>query len=336
MSERTFKILAIDGGGIRGIYPAKYLTELEKEIGGSISRYFDLIAGTSTGGIIAIALGLEIPSARILDLYRSRGPEIFGRKFPFLGRTFWKPKYRNDALLYALKEAFGERLLGDSKVPLCIPAVDLSTGQTKVFKTRHHYRLTEDWRIPAWKVAAATAAAPIYFPAFSVHGHDAKADGGLWANNPSLVGLVEALSLGYRIDEIMLLSIGTGEVKYYMDAGVARKAGLFQWFCKIFTPQFFKGVCKGQSLAELFLHVQSQAVHNQITLLNPRVYERVNSLLPPDKFGLDSVKNSVELEAMAHQRAQETKLQIKNKFLKEVATEGSRLLQSAGNPVDEI
>jgi len=326
MSERSFKILAIDGGGIRGIYPAKYLAELEKEVKEPLCRYFDLIAGTSTGGIIAIALGLEIPAARILELYKSKGAEIFSRGFPFPLRMLFRPKYRNDALIAALKGVFGERRLGDSKVPLCIPAVDLSTGQTKVYKTRHHPEFTEDWQLPAWKVAAATAAAPLYFPAFAVHGHDAKVDGGLWANNPSLVGLVEALSLGYQLDEIMLLSIGTGEVKFHMEARVAKRAGLVQWFCKILAPQLLKGICKGQSLVELLLNVQSQAVHNQITLLKPKAYERINSPLPPDKFGLDAVEDGLELEEIARQRAQETKALIRGEFLTQGASEGPHLL----------
>jgi patatin-like phospholipase/acyl hydrolase len=318
-SERTFKVLAIDGGGIRGIYPAKYLAELEGEVEEPLCRYFDLITGTSTGGIIAIALGLEIPAAQVLELYKTKGAEIFSQRFPFPLRMFLRPKYRNDALIAVLKEVFSERPLGDSRVPLCIPAVDLSTGQTKVYKTRHDPRLTEDWQLPAWKVAAATSAAPLYFPAFAVHEHDAKVDGGLWANNPSLVGLVEALSLGYNLDEIMLLSIGTGEVKFYMDPCVAKKAGFVQWFCP------------GQSLAELLLSVQSQAVHNQIALLKPRGYKRINSLLPSNKFGLDAVKESMELEEFARQRAQETKAEVKHLFLSIRASEGPNLLRSASH-----
>lgn len=330
MSERSFKILAIDGGGIRGIYPAKYLAELEEEVEEPLCHYFDLIVGTSTGGIIAIALGLEIPAARLLELYKAKGAEIFSRRFPLPFQMLFRPKYRNDALIAALKDVFEERLLGDSRVPLCIPAVDLSTGQTKVYKTRHAPRLTEDWELLAWKVAAATAAAPIYFPAFAVHEHDAKVDGGIWANNPSLVGLVEALSLGYQLHEIRLLSIGTGEVRFHMDAHVAKRAGLVQWFCRMIVPSWLKGICKGQSLVELLLSTQSQAVHNQVSLLEPKVYQRINSPLTPDKFGLDAVEDCAELEEVARQRAQETKAEIKDLFLKERASEGSGLLGGLG------
>ncbi len=314
MSEGTFKILAIDGGGIRGIYPAKYLAELEADVGEPIRRYFDLITGTSTGGIIAIALGLEIPASHILELYKSKGASIFGRRFPF--GMFLRPRYRNDALMEVLKSEFGEKRLGESKSLLCIPAVDLSTGQTKVYKTRHHHELTEDWKLPAWKVAAATTAAPIYFTAFSVHGSDAKVDGGLWANNPGLVGVVEAMSLGYEPGETMLLSIGTGEVKFHMEPNVAKKAGLWQWFCR------------RQKLAELMLSVQSQAVHNQVSLLNLKMYERVNSNLPPNKFGLDTIKEAAELEEFARQRAQEMKASIKRVFFAEPASEGMQLLKA--------
>ncbi len=328
MSERTFKILAVDGGGIRGIYPAKYLAELEKEVEEPLCRYFDLIAGTSTGGIIAIALGLEIPAARILELYKSKGAEIFSQLF-CLGMLL-RPKYRNDALLAALKEILGEKLLGDSKVPLCIPAVDLSTGQPKVYKTGHDPRLTEDWQLPAWKVAAATAAAPLYFPAFSVHEHDAKVDGGLWANNPALVGVVEALSLGYKLEEIMVLSLGTGKVPFYMAPEVAKRAGLFQWFRSVILRLRLRGACQGQSLGDLLLVVQSEAINNQVGVLHRwaglKEYYRINSDLPPGRFGLDAVQTALELEEFARQKAQETKAPVKDAFLKERASEGSRLL----------
>lgn len=302
MSKRTFKILAIDGGGIRGIYPAKYLAELEADVRESIRRYFDLITGTSTGGIIAIALGLEIPASHILELYKSKGASIFGRRFPF--KALLRPKYRNDALIEVLKSEFGERRLGDSKCRLCIPAVDLSTGQTKVYKTPHHNEFITDWRLPAWKVAAATSAAPVYFPAFSMEGNDAKVDGGLWANNPSLVGVAEALFLGYSIDKIKLLSIGTGEAKnFYMNPAKAQKAGLLHW---------------GLGLINLTISVQSQAIHNQLTYIL-KCYKRINSPLPYDGFGLDDVQKALELEPIASQRFQETAVEVKREFFADKA-----------------
>lgn len=302
MNEKTFSILAIDGGGIRGIYAATYLAELEEYVGEPIAQYFDLIAGSSTGGIIAIGLGLSLSASSILELYKSKGTEIFSQKF-CLGWVL-RPKYRNDALIAVLKEVFGERRLGDSCCRLCIPAVDLSTGQTKVYKTDHHKNFVTDWRLPAWKVAAATCAAPIYFPAFSIQEHerDAKVDGGLWANNPSLVGVVEALFLGFAPNQIQLLSIGTGEAPFYKNYTVARKAGLWQWFCHKPT------------LADLLLSVQSQAVHNQVSLLKLRSYKRINSRLPSNKFGLDDVQSAMDLQTFAQEKAQETKVDIKNTF----------------------
>lgn len=313
MSDETFKILSIDGGGIRGIYPAKYLADLEDDIGEPICRYFDLITGTSTGGIIAIALGLEIPASQILELYRNSGEAIFGQPF-HLGPLF-KPKYRNQALLDTLISNFGELLLGDSKCYLCIPAIDLSTGNTKVYKTRHSDDLVTDWTIPAWKVAAATSAAPIFFPAFPIDDHDAKVDGGLWANNPSLVGVTEAFRLGHSREEIRVLSIGTGITQFHMDPATAMQAGLFQWFCSMFGFLRTLGLCKGNTLSELTLSVQSQAVDNQLNQFGLQAYKRINSKLPPNKFGLDTVKESPELEAFAQEKLQRTIVDIKRLFL---------------------
>src|SRR5260221_14348328 len=119
----TRRILTIDGGGIKGVFPAAFLATLEDEIGKPIADYFDLIAGTSTGGIIAIGLGLGMTAKELLHLYRETGGRIFRRRrFGARAIGLFRAKYTNAALRTALVGAFGERYLGESKTRLLIPS----------------------------------------------------------------------------------------------------------------------------------------------------------------------------------------------------------------------
>ena len=126
------RILCIDGGGIHGTFPAALLAELEQHLDNPIGSYFDLIAGTSTGGIIAIALSLGYQASEILDLYETRGPEIFGqlrhnpRRFVLrLSRRLrwlYRHKYGPEALRDALHTTLGEKRIGDAQTRLVVPA----------------------------------------------------------------------------------------------------------------------------------------------------------------------------------------------------------------------
>lgn len=232
---KEFKILSIDGGGIRGIIPAKFLTGLEsylsREKGEPIklNEYFDLICGTSTGGIIAIGLGLGMSSSEILNLYEANATKIFGLPYTNLFRLlrqFFLPKHNRNELSKLLRKAFepfsedGDTRLGNSKTRLCIPAFNASTGNTVVFKTSHHKDYIRDYQVPSYQVALATSAAPIYFQPYEVNYERTKTaekvnllnmiDGGIFANNPALIGLSEAIALGHSFNEIKILSIGTG------------------------------------------------------------------------------------------------------------------------------
>ena len=175
--DRDFRILSIDGGGIRGIYPAAFLAGLEKRyLGGtSISPYFDLIAGTSTGGIIALGLASGLTAAELRDLYIVRGREIFP---PTRGdatgtaRRYWKGfcrylKFRYDrtAFMHVLRDTFGNLEFGEARSRLCIPSLDGRHGDVYVFKTPHHPDYSKDAKEQMTKVAAATSAAPTFFSA---------------------------------------------------------------------------------------------------------------------------------------------------------------------------
>ena len=174
--SKAFKILSIDGGGIRGVFPAMFLTQLEEELKSSgkenwqVYQNFDLICGTSTGGIIALALALGIPAKEIHELYLEHAKQIFGKKRKF--KQVFLSAYKRDTLETLLKSKFSseegrELRLKDCKTNVCIPVYDLVEGKPSVYKNDYHPRFTRDYHIPAYQVALATAAAPTFFDPFS-------------------------------------------------------------------------------------------------------------------------------------------------------------------------
>ncbi|MCI0623706.1 MAG: patatin-like phospholipase family protein, partial [Acidobacteria bacterium] len=221
----VFRVLALDGGGIRGIFTASFLTSLEELSGSRLVDNFDLLVGTSTGGIIAVALALGIPAQEILQLYIHQGKEIFGNPHN-LGMLF-RPKYDNGPLVRALTGLFGERPLNDTLIPVCIPSYELTNSYPRIWKDDHVDELTFGGDQPAWKVALASAAAPIFFPAATVAHGDSHTDGGLFANNPSLVGLVEAVRYFRQpTQSVRILSVGAGERAERITYESGRKLGV--------------------------------------------------------------------------------------------------------------
>lgn len=220
IKDCRLRILSIDGGGIKGIFPAKFLASIEEEIGeGEIYKHFDLIVGTSTGGIIALALSLGISAKKILELYQKKAHLIFGKKSC---NFFTRPLYSNDPLENLIRDLFKEYHNGedprinDAKTRLLIPIYSLLDGSTQVLKTPHTADLYLDKHIPMFMAAMATSAAPIYFNAYSnkfnriksdtVESFSNKIDGGVYANNPSMIGLIEAQTrLETNLSNISLL-----------------------------------------------------------------------------------------------------------------------------------
>lgn len=236
---RTFKILSLDGGGIKGIYTAELLRQCEETFGedAPVARHFDMIAGTSTGGIIALGLGLGIPTADIVTFYQDDGRGIFPPlpvRLPGRLRALWTwlrgPKLLHDELEDALKRHFGEHLLGDSASRLVIPAFMMPKTEIAVFKTDHHSDFKHDHLTPMWKVARATSAAPTYLKGLE-HEESGRIfiDGGVWANNPVMVAVVDALT-AYDLtrDQIEIFSIGTGNAPFELSKPDVFR-GLIAW-----------------------------------------------------------------------------------------------------------
>jgi len=196
--KKVFKILSIDGGGIKGLYSAKIIDHLEKQVKGSIGDYFDLIAGTSTGGLIALGLSIGKSAEELVDFYKEHGPNIFANSVPlsrnirFLQQLLFRSKYSSKNLRNALIEIFEDKTISDARNLLCIPSFNLTLGKNRVFKYDHSGIVGTDNSLKLVDVALATSAAPTYFPVHKIE-NQYFADGGVWANNPSLCALLEAL-----------------------------------------------------------------------------------------------------------------------------------------------
>ena len=223
---RPFRVLSIDGGGIRGLIPALVLAELERQTGKAVSDCFDLIAGTSTGGILA--LGLAVPgrggrprySARDLaDLYLKEGGRIFEES---LWRRLTNPmglraaKYPSEGLEAVLAQYFGETRLKEALAEVLVTAYDLEQRDA-FFYRRRRARADARYDVPMRVAARATSAAPTYFEPALVSWpgeRDVLVDGGVFANNPAMCAYAEARQTlageGREAEGILLVSLGTG------------------------------------------------------------------------------------------------------------------------------
>ncbi|PYP82245.1 MAG: hypothetical protein DMG65_26730 [Candidatus Angelobacter sp. Gp1-AA117] len=213
----TYRILSLNGGGIRGIFQAFYLKELAKNLDGPISECFDLIAGTSTGSLIALGMALKIEPDKFVEMFKASGSQIFGnkRRLALLRKG---TKYSVAPLQKVLLDIYGEKRLGDcepTKVVVC--STVLNQYRHRIFTNiqRSGERIGGgDSELRIVDVALASSAAPTYFPSFQFEkGSDVRTyvDGGLWANNPVLVAVIYAhRHLGIPLKDMRLMSLGNG------------------------------------------------------------------------------------------------------------------------------
>lgn len=193
VTPKPFQILSLDGGGIKGLFSAAVLAAIEEDLNTEVAKHFDLIAGTSTGGIIALGLGTGMRPREIVEFYLANGPEVFKQAKQLRTIKSWLArKYSAEPLVKALKRCFKDRLFGASEKRLVIPSYNLGEDDVYIFRTPHHERLRRDFKVPFWKIAQATSAAPTYFPCCRSIDNQRLIDGGVWANNPALVAIVEA------------------------------------------------------------------------------------------------------------------------------------------------
>ena len=332
---RAFRILSLDGGGIRGAFIAGFLAGVEERLGIHLAKHFDLIAGTSTGAIIAAALAVGEPASRIEEFYKKYGQKIFsGRPPKERGRLTWirakaahfcfdrilrkfnldyenlfQPKYAPCPLREALTEVFGNRTLESATTRLVIPAVDLTGGQTIVFKTPHLPEMIRDRYLQIVDVLMATTAAPTYFPHATIGVGSAYVDGGLWANNPSIVAIVEALRIRdeatrkdidktFDRDSIEMLSVGTGKASYFAKPP-ADGGGIYWW-----APH----------LVNIPSVAQSQGINFQASFLLGNRLHRIDYDLPDGRWSLDNTEMLDQMIEIGRRRTIERLSELKPFF----------------------
>jgi patatin-like phospholipase/acyl hydrolase len=225
------RVLSIDGGGIRGLIPALVLEELERRAGRRVFELFDLIAGTSTGAILACALCAPdpLPAARVAALYEEEGPEIFSRSIFQRIRSangLLDEKYDSAALDGTLARFLSDKRLSATRPDLVVPAYDTAEPGPFFFKTTDARENPED-DFPLSVVARASSAAPTYFEPSAVDGR-ALVDGGVFAANPAMSAFAEVLRFQPGA-EIVLLSLGTGQRTRRRTFDEIEDWGLLEW-----------------------------------------------------------------------------------------------------------
>lgn len=301
------KLLTIDGGGIKGVLPAAFLAEVESALGRRVVDYFDLVVGTSTGGIVAIGLGLGLPAGEILNLYRELGPSVFGGNRIMRALQHWgMAKYQPQRLESALRDRFGNRCLGESTTRLVIPSTNVETGEVYIFKTAHSPRFERDYRVEAVSVAMATAAAPTYFPTYWLTTGVPLIDGGTWCNNPTGLAVVEAIGvLGWPREEIRVLSLGCSTTP--LDVGSARHIphGKAFWATK---------------MVDVFMSGQSSgSLGTAAILLGHANVVRVSPVVPPRRFSLDAFRDAQSLQGLGATEARRELPRLREMFFDRTA-----------------
>ncbi len=316
--DRRFRILSLDGGGIRGIFPAAVLARLEQRYLGcrSIASCFDLVAGTSTGGIIGLGLGAGLTAADLLYFYVNEGDKIFPEPTDTIwgrAKTWWRPtqqylqyRYERDALAGLLRQKLGDKLFGNSIVRLCIPAFEGKHSEVFVFKTPHHpdYKFDRFERMVS--VGLATSAAPTYFRPLEQGGYT-LIDGGLWANNPAMLAVIEALiCFDIDRDQIDLFSIGCGDDPYVVSPTQINLGGKLAWSDLIFAAMRLQGL---------------SAINQARLLLGPSSVLRIDTSANPNPIALDDWRRSVdELVPAAAKAVEANGDRIAGAFLREAAS----------------
>ncbi len=299
MKNKT-KVLSLDGGGVKGYLSAKILFNIEALLNQenneniNIGQRFDLIVGTSTGGIIACALSIGKSAKEIFELYESLIPKLFKPKT----KGFFKPKYTNEILRNELENILGNKTLKDAKTKLCITSVDVENSSPRFHKSDYFDRNSPRQDEKLIDLALATSAAPTYFPLVNTKHSTNLTDGGMVANNPSLVALIDAMQLANNIEDISLLSIGTGEQCHMpYDVDKLKNGGKINW---LIGSKNKKILPNGSPLLELLMESQSKLAHFQTGFLLKERYLRINPKLSvsielDDIKKIDSLKNLADI-----------------------------------------
>jgi patatin-like phospholipase/acyl hydrolase len=239
----AFRILSIDGGGIRGVIPAIWLSKIQDTLEKPLSECFDLMIGTSTGSIVAAAASIDLDIKDTIDLYSEFGPKIFPadlmakNKWTIIDKLLGGPVYSDVPLEDALKKLFGlGRRLGEANTRLFIPSYDVYNRSMYNFRSY----VEEHTGIPIWEACKASSSAPTYFPAHVFETNFTQVpliDGGVFANNPTLLGIAEAVEIHNKDSmaaleddfQIVVVSLGTGNMLRRIEIEQALEWGPMNW-----------------------------------------------------------------------------------------------------------
>lgn len=232
-SKRPFKILALSGGGYRGLFSARILSHIEQKTNRKTCEIFDLIVGTSTGALLGAAAALGVPAVKIEKAYRDEGPRIFRRAnwLHFGKRLFLSAPYDPIALYSAIRSLIGAQVAGKplraQDIKFIATAVSHTREQARVFGGARFARGEEDISIE--DVIVASAAAPTYFPSKQFKGEN-LVDGGLVANAPELIGIAQTNSImGVPLEDMRVLAIGTACPSAGLPALQRDQRGILRW-----------------------------------------------------------------------------------------------------------
>lgn len=239
VKAKSITILSIDGGGMRALIPALLLAEIERRTGIAAGRLFDLVAGISAGGVVALGVastdrtGTPHTAGEVVEFFRRFGQRIFRR--PLLHRMLtmggiWGPFYPSSGLLESLRAFFSEAMLGDALRELLIPTYDLTLHQPYFF-TRDRARCYPDENLPIYQALYAAFAVPAFFSPLVVSRNTPQrthllADGGLFMSNPVLAAFFEARRRFPAADDVLVVSFGTGRLAWPM---MSKNLSLPQW-----------------------------------------------------------------------------------------------------------
>ncbi|HEV3220782.1 MAG TPA: patatin-like phospholipase family protein [Candidatus Acidoferrales bacterium] len=308
--KKRINVLSIDGGGIRGIIPAVILESLQKALGQPLHEVFDLIAGTSTGGIIAVAIGtkakpdgLPYAPSDLVKFYVEQGPAIFRKHWYTWFMDLFGPKYSAGPLEKVLQAAFRDVMFSTALTRLLISSYDLQVQLPFFFKSDKIIQPGDAYDWPIATIARGTSAAPTFFPPLLLNDADGQktytlVDGGIYVNNPAMAAFAEGRHLHPDATEFIVVAVGTGDTQANITYKEARKWGLFGWANEI-IPVMMDGV--------------SEAVDYELNNLPECIYHRLQvPALPPASNKMDDVskENLANLQLVARKYVQANETEI--------------------------
>ncbi|GAE25160.1 patatin [Halalkalibacter wakoensis JCM 9140] len=296
------KILCLDGGGIRGVFEVAILKAIEEKYNQPIVAHFDLVAGTSTGSIIATAVALEKSMSELLESYQKFGKKVFKRQAKI---GLFKSVYSDKDLRQYFKGVFGEKTLADIEKPLIIPAVDVTHGKPYVYRTNYGHPGSDDLSIKLWDAVLSSCSAPVYFPPNNIKNKYLSVDGGLWANNPALVCITEGIDFFKKeLKDLKIVSIGTGkqDIEYNIEPDK-------YWGIKKWLPFRFMTMKVQPKLLDLALDLSSESISYHCEILLQHQYLRLNKQLGSE-MPFDEVKFVDELIDLGNQVVNEKEDEI--------------------------